>query len=183
MGTREGGKGGEHKKGRRKYPKRGGANERGIGRGGGGGEALAKGRSKSRRSVITAVVNEGKFIRKRAGNVNRPKWAAPEAPALALPALACVWCEKPIRELSTAVCDPETGKAGHFDCAVNRLAETERLDKDDKVIYIGSGRFGVIGFANPQNPKKFKIKKVLEWETAETRSEWRVNLCDHFSVT
>ncbi|MCL2191208.1 MAG: hypothetical protein FWB79_04405 [Treponema sp.] len=128
-------------------------------------------------------MNEAKFTRKRPGSVNRPKWAPPQSPALDLAPALCILCDKPIREFSTALCDPDTGKPAHFDCTVNRIVERERLEKGDSVGYIGGGRFGIIHFTNPQNPRKFTIKKIFEWEKNESRSEWRVALCEHFSVT
>jgi len=165
-------------------------------------------RNKNKRAVNFALAGEGKFVRKRVSPTPRPKWTPPEAPELSLTPLPCAWCEKPIREFSSAFTDPETGKPVHFDCAISRIAERERLDEGDSVAYIGGGRFGVMRFGKvngaesdspragrsssrkqgasqdaAQGAKKFVIKKILEWESTETRSEWRVALCDHFSVT
>jgi len=140
-------------------------------------------KNKNRKAVNFALMGEGKFVRKRSSPEPRPKWAPPQPPALSLPPVACIWCEKPIREFSSALTDPETGKPVHFDCAVSRIAERERLEEGDAVGYIGGGRFGIISFDSPQNAKKFKIKKILEWESSEIRSEWRVALCEHFSIT
>jgi len=174
---RDSGKGGDSRKSRRKAPKRRGR-ENAQGR---AQQSEAKG--KGRKAVNFLLSGEGKLTKKRVSTVPRQKWVPPQPPALDLQPTACVWCGKPVKEFSTAFSDPETGKPVHFDCAVSRIAERERLEKGDTVGYIGGGRFGVINFSNPQNAKKFKIKKVLEWESAEIRSEWRVMLCEHFSVT
>ena len=172
------GKGGEARKGRKKPPRRReAAQPQGRGHSGEG----SKGKGK--KSAITALANEGKFVRKRTGSVQRLKWVPPQPPALSLQPEPCVWCEKQIKDMSTAITDPITGKPAHFDCTISRIAERETLEKGDAVGYIGGGRFGVLHFSNPQNLKKFKIKKILEWEKNEGRSDWRVALCEHFSVT
>ncbi|MCL1930640.1 MAG: hypothetical protein FWF55_02405, partial [Treponema sp.] len=75
------------------------------------------------------------------------------------------------------------GKPVHFDCIINRIIERENLENGDAVSYIGGGRFGIVHFNNPPDTRDFKIKKVFEWENKETRSEWRVTLHEHYSVT
>ena len=73
--------------------------------------------------------------------------------------------------------------AAHFDCTITRIAETETLSKGDVVAYIGGGRFGVVHFNNPGELKKFTIKKILEWENKDNRSEWRMKVSEHYSIT
>ena len=149
------------------------------------GEQGEKGKpKKSRKAVIAAVLNDGKFVRKRSESAARLKWVPPKPLALDLRPVDCPWCGKPIKEFSTAIADRESGRPVHFECAVARLSETERLAGGDALGYIGGGRFGVIGFDDEQNPKKkIRIKKILEWENTETRSQWRTALCEHFSIT
>jgi len=178
---KDSGKGGDSRRSRKKHPKRRGKENAQPQNRAHHGEASSK--SKSRKAVNFALVGEGKFTRKRTSSTPRPKWAPTQPPALDLPSVTCLWCGKPIKEFSTALTDPESGKPVHFDCAVSRISERENLEKGDAIGYIGGGRFGVIHFSNPQNAKKFKIKKILEWENNEIRSEWRVTLCEHFSVT
>jgi len=190
----ESGKGGEHRK-KRKHPKRKPddakvqAQNRAQNPADGSVKAKAKGKdknkgkSKSKKSALIQLINDGKLAKKLPGNVPRPKWVPPQAPAIELAPIACVWCGKPIDDFSTAVSVPASGQAGHFDCAVSRLSERERLENGETLRYIGSGRFGVISLENANDPKSFKIKKVLEWEKTETRSEWRTALSEHFSVT
>jgi len=125
----------------------------------------------------------GKFERRRGSPVERPKWVPPKPPAIALPTASCAWCGKPIKELSTAICDPESGKPVHFDCAINRIIEVEVLERGDTVSYIGGGRFGIVHYNNPPDTRDFRIKKILEWENRENRSEWRVAISDYFTVT
>jgi len=181
------GKGGDPRKNRKKNNKRRGENSQSQNRSAqGAAKQSAKqgeGSKKGKKSTIVSLINEGKFVRKRVGPVNRLKWTSPQPPALKVDPAVCILCEKPIKEFATAVCDPMTGKPAHFDCTVSRIAERERLEKGDTIGYIGGGRFGIIHFSNPQNPRKFQIKKIFEWERNEIRSEWRVALCEHFSAT
>jgi len=124
-----------------------------------------------------------KFEKKRGGLVERPKWAPPKPPAFSLPAASCAWCGKPIKEISTAISEPVSGKPVHFDCAISRIIEEETLERGDTVSYIGGGRFGIIHYNNPPDIRDFKIRKVLEWENKETRSDWRVAISDYFTIT
>jgi len=172
------GKGGSSKKGRKKqFKRRDRENPQQQNRAG------EPSKSRGRRAVDFSVAGDLKFTRKRVSSVERPKWVPPKPPALNLPSTICIWCDKPIKEFSTVISDPETGKSVHFDCAIKRIAEREHLEKDDTVGYIGGGRFGIIHFNNQKGAKRFRIKKVFEWEDKESRSEWRVSLCEHFSVT
>jgi hypothetical protein len=113
----------------------------------------------------------------------RPKWSPPKISAEPIPAPVCPYCGRPIRDLSAALTDKNTGEAVHFDCVIGRIAEGEVLEKGDSVIYIGGGRFGVVHFPNSQDARNFKIKKILEWENREDRAPWRRIIADHFSVT
>jgi hypothetical protein len=100
-----------------------------------------------------------------------------------IPSPDCAYCGKPIRDMSVALNDRASGAPVHFDCVIARLTEGERLDRGDTLAYIGGGRFGVVHFTNPQEPRNFKIKKILEWEDKENRADWRKNISDHFSLT
>ena len=116
----------------------------------------------------------------------RPKWTPPKINTVPLPVPNCSWCNKPIREISQAINDNNTGLPVHFDCVTAKISENERLDKGDSVTYIGGGRFGIVNFSNPGNPKNsnsFKIKKIIEWENNEKKAAWRDEIHEHFLVT
>jgi hypothetical protein len=130
-----------------------------------------------------SLIGEGKLERKRGDLFDRPKWIPPEPPSVPLPTASCAWCEKPIKDISTAISEPDTGKPVHFDCVINRIIDRENLENGDTVTYIGGGRFGIVHFSNPPDTRGFKIKKIFEWENKEIRSEWRVTISDCFSVT
>lgn len=125
----------------------------------------------------------------------RPKWIPPKTNTEPLPVSDCLWCGKPIRDMSSAIADKDTGSPVHFDCVTSRIAFAERLEKGDSVAYIGGGRFAVIssgalsdhlqvaGRGSPAQSRSFVIKKIIEWENKDKRAEWRSVICDHYSVT
>jgi hypothetical protein len=115
--------------------------------------------------------------------VERPRWTPVKPPAEPLPIPDCPICGKPIKDISSALSEKNSGEPAHFDCVITKIAEQESLEKGDQIAYIGGGRFGVIHFTSPQDARTFKIKKILEWEDKENRAEWRRNIADHFSVT
>ena len=147
--------------------------------------------------------NRGGFSRRngetprkeKAPFIERPKWVPPKMNTEPLPVPDCPWCGKPIRDLSQAIADRDTGVPVHFECVAARIAEGEQLEKGDTVSYIGGGRFGIVCFSGEtsardaqdrhSSPERhdFKIKKIIEWENKEQRAEWRSVICDHYSVT
>ena len=82
--------------------------------------------------------------------VERQKWIPPKLNTDPLPNYDCPWCGKPIRDISQAIADRSTGVPIHFDCVAARISEGEILEKDDTVIYIGGGRFGIVSFNSDQ---------------------------------
>jgi hypothetical protein len=147
----------------------------------------------------------------RSPYVERPKWIPPKTNTEPLPVSECLWCGKPIRDISSAIADKDTGAPVHFDCVAARIAFGEKLEKGDTIAYIGAGRFGIVSFGSagpssryspegsPQEPGKqepapdaqnhpvpnrgFVIKKIIEWENKDKIAEWRSVICDHYSVT
>jgi len=134
--------------------------------------------------------------------VERQKWIPPVLNTNPLPVPDCAFCGKPIRDISSAIADRNTGSPVHFDCVTERIIGNEILEQGDIVTYIGGGRFGIVNFgpnnsmpADSQAAKSgaektekadntnFKIKKIIEWENNDKRAEWRSEISDHYSVT
>jgi hypothetical protein len=124
-----------------------------------------------------------RFSKSREHMADRPKWVPPVMASEPVPVPDCPYCGKPIRDLPAALTDRNSGEAVHFDCVLARLTENETMGRGDSVVYIGAGRFGVVHFANPNDPRSFVIKRIFEWEDKENRAEWRKSLADHYSVT
>jgi hypothetical protein len=114
---------------------------------------------------------------------NRPKWTPAKLLTDPIPSPRCPHCQKPIKDLASAFTDKVTGEAMHFDCARERIAAQEKLEKGDTVTYIGGGRFGIVRFENPSQMRSFKIKKIIEWEIGEKHPLWRGKIADHYSLT
>jgi hypothetical protein len=90
-------------------------------------------------------------------------------------------CGLPLKDLSTAFDADDGQNFMHFDCVMNRVAEKETLEPGDKIAYIGQGRFGVVHYANIHDTRHFSIKKIIEWDDKEKKSEWREEMADLYS--
>ena len=147
----------------------------------------------NRGSLSKKNADNAKGEQKRSSFFDRPKWIPPRMNTDPLPVPDCPWCGKPIRDLSQAISDRETGVPVHFDCVASRIAGRENLDKGEAITYIGGGRFGIVNFGSAAHYQKdsrdksqgseFRIKKVIEWEKKDQRAEWRSAISDHYSVT
>jgi hypothetical protein len=126
---------------------------------------------------------------------DRPKWTPPQLSTEPIPHPICPYCGKPIKDMSAAIADRDSGEPSHFECIAERIAEGETLESGDAVAYIGGGRFGVVHFpgiirdalkgrknTDDYDTKDFQIKKILEWEDKENRASWRKIIEEHFSV-
>jgi hypothetical protein len=118
----------------------------------------------------------------RPDDKNRPKWTPPELLREPLPMPVCPVCGKVISEPACAVTDKLSGEAAHFDCVREKLAVGEELLPGEELTYIGGGRFGVVSFEGGDK-RRFKIKKIIEYEITESRADWRGNIADHYSLT
>ncbi len=82
----------------------------------------------------------------------------------------CAVCGKPIFDLMGAIASREDGEPIHFDCALEILSKEERLAPDERLVYIGSGLFGVcVRTAGG----KLEIRRKIRWESAGTIQPWR----------
>ncbi|MDR3130841.1 MAG: hypothetical protein LBU18_04775 [Treponema sp.] len=123
------------------------------------------------------------FDKNRAAGFDRPRWTPVKLPSDPLPVPDCSLCGKPIKDIAEAVTDRITGAPAHFDCIVSRISESEKMEKGDTIAYMGGGRFGIVYSAAPHDDRRFKVKKIIEWEDKGNRAEWRQIVADHFSLT
>lgn len=87
--------------------------------------------------------------------------------------IICPKCGKRIEDIVGAIHDKTAGAPVHFDCVMNELSAQEKLEQNEKIAYIGQGRFGILYFENPRDQRKFTIKKIIEVEDRDTKPEWR----------
>jgi hypothetical protein len=121
------------------------------------------------------------FRDKRArGFYDGPKWTPAKKPDEPIPEIICSLCGDPIPDLASAICGREGDEVFHFDCIAAKLKERETLGVGDSLTYIGGGRFGVV---HHDSPKKFTIKKIIEWDMREERVPWRKLVADYYSST
>lgn len=97
--------------------------------------------------------------------------------------LVCPRCGEPIKDITGAIADKNTGEPIHFDCVLNHLEETESHAENEKIVYVGHGNFAVIFYENPLDTKKFKIVRLIEWEDRNIRPEWRAGILDYYDLS
>lgn len=95
--------------------------------------------------------------------------------------ITCPKCNQPINDLASCLTDKATNTPMHFECAINEVSKSEKLGENEKIAYIGQGRFGVLYYENPRDQRHFTIKKIIEWEDRDTKSEWRGELSELYS--
>ncbi len=94
----------------------------------------------------------------------------------------CKFCGEPINDLASAINDQESGSPVHFDCVIKKLSERETLTPNDKVTYIGNGKFAILHFENVHDMRHFSIVKEIEWEARDAkRGEWRDTMAGLYS--
>ncbi len=94
----------------------------------------------------------------------------------------CEICGEPINELASAINNRSSGNPVHFDCVLNQLTESEKPGPNDKVTYIGNGKFAVLHFENVHDMRHFSIVKEIEWESRESeRGAWRDTMAGLYS--
>ncbi|MBR5401122.1 MAG: hypothetical protein IK102_04845 [Treponema sp.] len=95
--------------------------------------------------------------------------------------IVCPMCGQPLTDLASSLTAKDGVSPVHFECALKEVESKETLGEKEKIAYIGQGRFGVLYFENPRDQRKFTIKKIIEWEDREKKSEWRNELSGLYS--
>ena len=87
--------------------------------------------------------------------------------------LTCPLCDKPLYDLSTALSsNKETGEPAHFDCVLERVMAAETLAAGEKIVYLGSGAFGVVEYKD-RAETAFTVKRRIQWEKEGEKRDWR----------
>jgi len=95
--------------------------------------------------------------------------------------IICPKCGQVILDVASAMADKTSGAPVHFECVLAEVEKGENLQQNEKIAYIGQGRFGVLYYENIRDQKHFQIKKIIEWEDKEKSSEWREELSSVYS--
>ncbi len=105
----------------------------------------------------------------------------PEIVQYKLDTYICPRCQQPINDLPAALAEKETGAPVHFDCVLKHLSETVPVKENEKITYIGQGRFAVVYFDNPHDLRHFSIQRIIEWEERDKNYEWRSTVSNLYS--
>lgn len=113
---------------------------------------------------------------------NPPQTKKPEQlQHIELDSYICPRCSQPITDLPSALADKSTGVPVHFDCVLQFLQNAEELKQNEKITYIGQGRFAVTYFENPHDLRKFNIVRIIDWEERDKVYEWRDTISGLYS--
>lgn len=93
----------------------------------------------------------------------------------------CPICNKPITDLASCLSDKKTNLPVHFECAFSEVEKNENVGENEKIAYIGQGRFGILHYDDIRDQRHFSIKKIIEWEDRDTNSSWRDEISNLYS--
>ncbi|MBQ0051085.1 MAG: hypothetical protein KBT11_03355 [Treponema sp.] len=95
---------------------------------------------------------------------------------------ACELCGQPISDVANAISNKDNDNPVHFDCVLNKIVEAEKPGPNEKVTYIGQGKFAVLYFENVHDTRHFTIRRTIEWEERDKkRGPWRDEMAGLFS--
>ncbi len=84
----------------------------------------------------------------------------------------CPFCGNSVKDIYTAIASEEDEAPSHFDCIIKELEKRETLEKDEKIVYLGRGSFGIIKTRN-SGSIKFFVRKRIQYEKEEKKFDWR----------
>jgi hypothetical protein len=93
----------------------------------------------------------------------------------------CPICAKPVYDLSTAItASREAGDPAHFDCVLERVIASESIAAGEKLVYLGSGSFGVVQFKD-KSETAFSVLRRIQWEKEGEKKDWRKGISSRIS--
>ena len=111
-----------------------------------------------------------KYKQSRKPELERIKFKIPES--------TCPFCHNLISDFSTAIARSDDGTPSHFDCVIVDLVAKEELGSDEKICYLGNGSFGIIKERLNSRTNRFFIRKRIQYEAADKKSEWRKDISE-----
>jgi len=132
-------------------------------------EAQAEEPAESQAAGPRPAARESQIREQRPPRIEEPRLRPEDMPT-------CPICGKPIYDLSTALsASMDTGEPAHFDCVLDRVAASESLIAGEKLVYLGSGAFGVVEFKD-RGENVFTVKRRIQWEKEGEKKDWRKSL-------
>jgi len=92
----------------------------------------------------------------------------------------CPVCSRPVRDMAAAIAYRSNGQPCHFDCVLTELRQTERLESEEKLCYLGRGAFGVVVFRGSGAPIRYLVKRRIQYEDRDKPREWQKKLHEEF---
>jgi len=88
---------------------------------------------------------------------------------------SCPISGEPIRDIVSAIADPESGKPSNFDSVIARLTEQEDLAENERICYLGKGSFGILVDQKGKKPRYY-VRKRIQYEDEYEKYPWRREL-------
>lgn len=95
--------------------------------------------------------------------------------------IICPKCNERITDMASAICDKASGQPMHFECVMKMLESSETVGQNEKIAYIGQGRFAILYYENMRDQRHFQIKKTIEFEDRDKRAAWRDEMSSLYS--
>ena len=88
----------------------------------------------------------------------------------------CPVCGKAIEHVFSAIAHEGSGPPAHIECIIAELTERESLAKDERVVYLGKGNFGVVSDKPRVEDGKrlFNVVRRIQYE--DEAPDWRREL-------
>ncbi len=76
----------------------------------------------------------------------------------------CFKCSRVIEDMESSIKDTNVNKFYHFNCILNEIKKDNVINSKQRVVYLGSGAFGIIeNLSSDSNSYKFVIKKKIQY--------------------
>ena len=83
----------------------------------------------------------------------------------------CPICNEPIYIIEEAIRHNATGELAHFECILNEIRDNNisEMEEEDKIVYLGSGTFGIIQERQNGKTSRFFVRKRINYENKKIK--------------
>ena len=83
----------------------------------------------------------------------------------------CPICNEPIYIPEEAITHNATNKLAHFECILKEIKNNneEEMEENDKIVYLGSGTFGIIQERKNSKGTKLFVRKRINYENRKVK--------------
>lgn len=84
----------------------------------------------------------------------------------------CPICNEPIYIPEEAITHNTTNKLAHFECILKEIKKSneEEMEENDKIVYLGSGTFGIIQERKSSKGTKLFVRKRINYENRKVKN-------------